>query len=265
MTLARNGRPPAPHLRKIGALIDRGRDAAVYEAGPGLVWRCYNDPSRDATPEADLIAFLNAEDFPCPKVFDVVGSAMLLERVAGPSLAQSFAQRPPLQYGEVIDVIVDLHDLLHAVTAPTWLRPVIDGEKHIVHLDIHLHNVVLGSGGPVLIDWSYAGLGPAAADLAQTWLLLASAPDPIGDHLTLGRRNVLVEAFLSRVDRRAAQTLLPKVCDDRLELSFLEPEERKMVTLLRDGSPQAPGMRSRRARAAGRGDGRRPSVVEEPS
>ena len=41
----------------------------------------------------------------------------------------------------------------------------------IIHLDFHPDNVMLTKQGPIVFDWTNAALGPAAADVAQTWVV----------------------------------------------------------------------------------------------
>jgi aminoglycoside phosphotransferase (APT) family kinase protein len=63
-----------------------------------------------------------------------------------------------------------------------------DGQM-LCHGDFHPGNVLLGSGGPRIIDWENACLGSPAADVGRTCLLLSAAhiyypPDtPIGQAL----------------------------------------------------------------------------------
>lgn len=237
-----------------GRLLGSGRDAVVYEAGRGLVWRCYKDHRRDPSLEAELMCYLNERGFPCPKVVDVSGSALLIERISGHSLAQVLG-RDPGRWGEGMDIVAALHRRLRETPAPDWLRRVRPNGEAIVHMDLHPQNVLLSPSGPMLVDWSEAGKGPPEADLAQTWLVLASGPDPIGvpELLTRARRNFLVEAFLDRVDRAAAEAVLPAICEQFLrEFPLLEVAQREIVIGLRDGSRLAPGFMSRRRRTPSR-------------
>jgi aminoglycoside phosphotransferase (APT) family kinase protein len=45
----------------------------------------------------------------------------------------------------------------------------------VLHLDLHPANVMLTGGGPVVIDWTNARVGPAGADVAMAYLIMGSA------------------------------------------------------------------------------------------
>lgn len=197
------------------------------------------------------MSYLHYRGFPCPAVVDVSGPALLMERIEGRSLAEKLDEDGRVD--EAMKVLAGLHDELHSIPAPPWMGRYgvnVGAAAVVLHLDLHPHNVIVGTGGPVVVDWSFASAGPAAADLAATWVLLASAPDPAGPagRLTPARRNHLVEVFLAQVDREAVRAVLPEACTARLEMSFLTETERRTVSLLRDGSALVPGLMSRRSR-----------------
>jgi aminoglycoside phosphotransferase (APT) family kinase protein len=80
-------------------------------------------------------------------------------------------------------MLADLHHRLHGIAAgdalPARFGPP-DPSDVVVHGDLHPANVLLSRSGPVVIDWSNAGRGPAGADVADAWLLLATAQPPPG-------------------------------------------------------------------------------------
>jgi aminoglycoside phosphotransferase (APT) family kinase protein len=89
-----------------------------------------------------------------------------MERVDGPTLAESLvAGLSPDDGGAML---ADLHDRLHALAWPG----AAPGEA-LLHLDLHPLNVILRGSDPVVIDWSNAGPGPAALDVAMTAVILA--------------------------------------------------------------------------------------------
>jgi hypothetical protein len=74
----------------------------------------------------------------------------------------------------------------------------------------------------VVIDWTNARRGAAAADVALTWLLLAAAQLPLTSlRATAVRvvRAMFTRAFLRHFDRRSVRAALPAVtawkCEDR--------------------------------------------------
>jgi aminoglycoside phosphotransferase (APT) family kinase protein len=72
-------------------------------------------------------------------------------------------------------LLVALHERVHGVPPLGWLRtPFGDGE-HLLHTDLHPMNVILTRDGPQVIDWEAAARGPAGADLALTWVIIATS------------------------------------------------------------------------------------------
>jgi aminoglycoside phosphotransferase (APT) family kinase protein len=65
-----------------------------------------------------------------------------------------------------------MHDQLHEIAAPSWLPRPLDNGDRVVHLDLHLGNVVLAETGPVVIDWSNGAAGPPGADVAMAALIM---------------------------------------------------------------------------------------------
>jgi aminoglycoside phosphotransferase (APT) family kinase protein len=55
-----------------------------------------------------------------------------------------------------------------------WLRAPFGAGPALLHLDLHPDNVILAADGPCLIDWQ----GAAEADLALTWVLVATGQVP---------------------------------------------------------------------------------------
>lgn len=144
-------------------LIASGRDADVYAYADGLVLRRYRD-GRPAGEEAEIMRRLALAGYPVPDVHRTSGPDLVMERVEGPTLANAMV-REGLATAEGARVLADLHDRLHALE-------LADGGT-LVHLDLHPLNVILGSDGPVVIDWSNARPGPAGLDVAMTVLILA--------------------------------------------------------------------------------------------
>jgi Ser/Thr protein kinase RdoA (MazF antagonist) len=72
----------------------------------------------------------------------------------------------------------------------------------VLHLDLHPDNVLLGPGGPVLIDWRNTKEGPHDLDVAMSALILAQAA--MGQ-VTLARP--VLAAFLHEVDGQPLRQL----------------------------------------------------------
>jgi len=156
-----------------GVLIGRGRAADVYALDADRVLRRYRTPYSCAA-EADLMKYLRRVGYPVPAVLAVDGGDLVMERLAGPDMLADLAARP-WRVTRHARTLAALHDQLHQIAAPAGLpRPFGSGER-IMHLDLHPGNVMLTASGPVVIDWTNATAGPAGADVAMAWLIMASS------------------------------------------------------------------------------------------
>jgi len=68
----------------------------------------------------------------------------------------------------------------------------------------------------MVIDWQNAARGPAGADLAKTWIILATASVP-GSRakaaMLTAARQLFLRSFLGNVDTQAARSFLPPVAE----------------------------------------------------
>jgi aminoglycoside phosphotransferase (APT) family kinase protein len=159
--------------------------------------------------------YARAEGFPVPAVEELGDDgAMVMERIDGADMVSMLGKRPWMvrRYGRLLG---ELHHLLHAIEAPTWLpsSPVGEGTQ-LLHLDLHPLNVMVTPRGPVVIDWTGACRGPGDVDVALAWVLLVAGQIPGGAFLSklLGAgRSLLVGAFLSSFDRQAVASRLHDV------------------------------------------------------
>ncbi|MGW5973432.1 phosphotransferase [Streptomyces sp. NPDC055186] len=167
-------------------LIARGRDADVFALDESRVLRRRRRGS-PAELEARVMAHVAAYGCPVPKVYEINGPDMVLERLTGPTMLDVLARRP-WRVGSLSRTLGGLHDRLHTVPAPEWLprRFATAGDDRVLHLDLHPGNVMLTRRGPVVIDWSNAGAGDPAADVAMTLVTVDSAEVP-GLAARLGR------------------------------------------------------------------------------
>ncbi len=212
-----------------GRLLASGRDADIFEFGPGLVLRRARD-GRSIEYEARAMAHAAAHGFPVPEIHEVraVGREIVMERIDGPSLVGWMTPKP-WRMLRAIDVLVELHDALHEIAGPGWLLQLPDGGDRLVHLDLHPLNVIMRDDEPVLIDWANAARGRAETDIAQSWLIMESS-----DLSDLGAvraaflgsfRAGLVRRFLRRIDRAAVVPYLGPVADARRSDRNVRPAE----------------------------------------
>lgn len=156
-----------------GVLIGRGRAADVYALDARRVLRRYRTPYSCAA-EADLMRYLRQAGYPVPEVLAADGGDLVMERLDGPTMLADLVSRPwrVARYGRLL---ARLHDQLHQIPAPAQLRRPFGSGDRVVHLDLQPPNVMLTAGGPVVIDWTNAAAGPAGADVAMAFLIMASS------------------------------------------------------------------------------------------
>jgi tRNA A-37 threonylcarbamoyl transferase component Bud32 len=217
--------------------------------GPGV-------PEHWAGVEARIAAAVHRAGLPVPAVRDLVEvdgrPSIVFERVDGPSMWEVLLDDPTRletltdQMVEVQRAINDLEapddlpDLRHRTCAKLIDAPLLtEAERRdaiglmvslpvglsLCHGDLHPGNILMGPGGPVVIDWFDACAGHRAADMVRTSLLIRPLVD-------CGRRPHLPGA---------SSTLL-----DRLHRSYLS----KVVTS--SGSPAQELLQWERVLAAGR-------------
>lgn len=224
------GRPPVAH----------GRWTDIYDLGGGRVLKRYRDATAEpiAAFEAAVLVHARAHGVPVPEVFEVDGGDLVLERIDGPTMLRDLTRRP-YAMARHARTLAELHGIVHRVPAPEGLqRPFGPGDA-LLHLDLHPDNVILSRSGPVLIDWQGAVAGPAAADVAHTWLLLRTSvvPGPFLQRAigSLGQR-LFARTYLAQVDAAAVTRALPAVAARRLEdVSLLEAEATRIRRLVQAG------------------------------
>lgn len=204
-------------MEPIGPKIAEGRDSRIYEHGPGKVLRVNKYP-RDLSGEARIMNYVREHGYPVPEVFDAGDGWLLMERVDGVDLLDAI-KKTPAGLREAAATLAELHASLGSLTAPDWLveAPGPAGDR-MVHLDLHPLNVMMTGDGPVVIDWGNAKRGDPAADVANTWSLLAcaTAPGHGPKKWVIDRaRGFLLSEFLDRVDRDAAAKVMKPVVEWR--------------------------------------------------
>jgi aminoglycoside phosphotransferase (APT) family kinase protein len=205
-----------------GRLIARGRDADIFELGPGLVLRKTRD-GRSLDAEVRVMRYAAEHGYPVPAIHDVRagGSEVVMERVRGPIMADAMLRRP-WTIVRAGSTLADLHDRLHEILGPDWLRQMPDDGDRLVHLDLHPLNVIVEPDrGPVVIDWANAARGAALTDVGNTYVLLTCPrmPGPaVLGAVAKPARTLLARSFV----RRYRGPLLRSYIADAAELKTLD-------------------------------------------
>jgi aminoglycoside phosphotransferase (APT) family kinase protein len=204
-------------MKTPGSLLASGRDADIFEYGPGLVLRRSRN-GRSLAAEAQIMEYLHRQGYPVPAVDELSdnGGDLVMERVDGPSMVEALG-RSPWWVRRQSAVLADLHRRLHDVPPPGFLGPAPIGRgDRILHLDLHPLNVLVGRKGPVVIDWSAACLGDPDVDVALAWVLMSAGEIPGGRIMArvLGwGRSLLVNGFVGHFDKRQAARRLREVVE----------------------------------------------------
>jgi aminoglycoside phosphotransferase (APT) family kinase protein len=154
-----------------GLLVGSGRSADVYAIDAGRVLRRYRVPL-DVQAEATIMRYLDEAGFPVPKVYDAAGSDLVMERLDGRDMLIDLARRPWLARRHAC-LLAEMHNRLHQIPAPAGFPQPLGPGATVLHLDLHPGNIMLTSRGPVVIDWSNRSVGPAGADVAIAYLIMA--------------------------------------------------------------------------------------------
>jgi Ser/Thr protein kinase RdoA (MazF antagonist) len=219
-----------------GPLVGAGRAADVYDIGGGRVLRRYRVPL-DMQAEAAVMRHLHAAGFPVPRVYDADGPDLVMEHLDGRDMLAELGRKPWLvrRHGRTL---AGLHNRLHEIPAPAGLAAAAFGPgDRVLHLDLHPGNVMLTSRGPVVIDWSNVRAGPAGADVAMAYLILATSdteqlPAPLRP--VVGRlRGALLRQFLAAV-RDDPQPHLARVARQRATDPHVRPAEAARLLRIAD-------------------------------
>jgi aminoglycoside phosphotransferase (APT) family kinase protein len=210
-----------------GRLIAAGRSADIYELNDRWVLRRYRQPL-SAEREAEIMTYARDHGYPVPAVREAHGTDLVMQRLSGSTMLDDIARRP-WTFLRHARTLADLHRRLHAIPAPVGLPAPLASGDALIHRDLHPLNVILTPEGPTVIDWTNAARGDEAADIAETWILLAVAEVPgssIDRLLARAGRGLFLKTFLSSFDRAAAAELVPAVAALRLADRNLTERER---------------------------------------
>jgi aminoglycoside phosphotransferase (APT) family kinase protein len=204
-------------------LVAAGRASEIFDLGDGRVLRRFKS-SGDPAREALVMEHAARLGFPVPRVLDVTGDALVLERIEGPTMAEHVRRRV-WTLRRHADVLARLHHELHRIPAPPTLAEVGPGDR-LLHLDLHPANVILSPTGPVVIDWTNARRGDAAFDVAATWVIGATSGG--GGHLV----HSFLRRFLSHFNREELLRALPVAAAWRAADANVTESERRAIGAL---------------------------------
>lgn len=198
---------------KVGALIAVGSRSDVHAFGRSAVIKI----PRPTTPdqwihaEATFTAAVAAVGAPVPELLQVGQlngrTVSIYQRIDGPNMWQQIRTNPS-QAAAMGGLLADLHRTMIDLPPPLALPRQRDrlahkiriaarrgdrtlfglidaldtgsGPPRLCHGDLHPANVILGAGGPVVVDWFDACLGDPVGDVARSVLLLDTGES--GDH-----------------------------------------------------------------------------------
>ena len=221
-------------MEPIGPKLAEGRDSEIYEHGPGRVLRLPRD-GRSLVAEADIMRFVCDHGYPVPRVHDAGRGYLVMDRLAGPTMLKSALTHPQRisAYGRLL---AQLHIQLHQIEAPDWLttEAAVRGDR-LLHRDLHPLNVLMTKEGPVVIDWANAARGDPAYDVADAWVLFATADPPgnfVARSLAVVARRIFLRNFLGDLDAGAARAVIPAAVGHRLvDRNMTEAEKERMRQL----------------------------------
>ena len=224
-----------------GPLIGRGRAADVFDIGGGRVLRRYREGGGrhgQVLVEATAMRHLAAHGYPVPAVHDADGFDLVMDRLEGGSMLTALERRP-WTLGRQADLWASLHrrlaDVPIGALADAGLPVRFGAPDNVLHLDFHPDNIMLTPDGPVVIDWSNVSLGPAPADVAESWIIAATSTVDGGRFVgTLVKlvRGRLVDRFVDGCGRADAIAMVPTVAEYRLADRNVRPEEAARIHAL---------------------------------
>ena len=222
-----------------GGLIASGRDGDIFEFGPGLVLRKTRD-GRSIEHEARIMQYAADHGYPVPKVHEVRagGSEIVMTRVDGPVMMDAMLKQP-WAMPRFASMLADLHDQLHEIAAPDWVRPGLVSGDRLVHFDLHPLNVLLSADGPVVIDWANAARDDGLSDVATSYVLLTcpQMPGPRALGIAMQPLRVMLAKIFARryrgreLDERIALAADVKTLDANMtpdEISNMQRLARRM-------------------------------------
>lgn len=225
---------------KLDTLLAVGKTSEIYAWEDGVVLKLFNSgmPIEFAQHEAAMTQAVFDAGLPLPQVGEVIEVdgrfGLTMQHITGPSLLEIWLQNPA-DTEPIARLLADLHKRIHDTPAPSleslptqhdWLHNSIQeseslSSSHIeitlrtlsnlpdgatlCHGDLHPNNILFDDNGqPIIIDWFTAVSGHPVGDIAQTCLLLTSAPlpDELATLLTSELREMLQSQYVQMVLER---------------------------------------------------------------
>jgi aminoglycoside phosphotransferase (APT) family kinase protein len=178
--------------------------------------------------------------YPVPAARALSDTEIVMDRVDGVTMLDDLGRRP-WRIDHHARTLAELHRRLGQIRAPGWLPARVGNGGDLLHLDLHPDNVILTDQGPFVIDWPNAARGPAGADVAHTWIVLACSTPVTGAYrqaLSIAGRKVFLRLFLRRVDRAAALEHLEVAGAHRLNRALPQSELEAIRRLLDNLTPR---------------------------
>ena len=232
-----------------GKPIAVGRTAEIYPWGEGRVLKLLRPgfPPGLIRQEEEITTAICRAGIAAPKVYELVEvdgrPGLVYERIDGPVLA-GLLERHPFQLQKHAALLARMHASIHthrypqapaesprqkkilaqqvqaAEVLPEAMRKAVlalldrlpDGDV-LCHNDFHPWNVLIGPGGPVIIDWESTSLGSPCADVARTTLTMALArpaegfPNFLTEHLAVFYLRTFTSAYLAHYRSRTQDRL----------------------------------------------------------
>jgi uncharacterized protein (TIGR02172 family) len=193
------------------SIIGKGFTSEVYSWGEGRVLKLFHKGVARAKVEQEFRATqaVRSLGLPVPEAYELVEidgrCGIVLDRIHGASLFEQVQARPWTLLRSVKQ-LAELQAKIHAREAPAalisqreWIQKGIDDApdlteqekqqarrtlenlpdgKTLCHGDFHPANIIITSGGPVIIDWGTATRGHPLGDVACTSRLMQTANLP---------------------------------------------------------------------------------------
>ena len=209
---------------EIGERIGVGRTSDVHAFGTGAVIKIPHPhvPDEWAAFEARLAGAVHDAGLPAPAVDDVVRvhdrNAIVFAEVSGPSMWQHVLDHPhdaaamarelaaiqravfssgiPAGVPDFVDRLIRRIQLAEVLPeADLAQAATLAGEMPrgaaLLHGDLHPGNVLMGTDGPVVIDWFDAAIGHPVADIVRSSILIRPGVEAGADHLPGATAEVL--------------------------------------------------------------------------